>query len=347
MKYVAVILIALLAISSGCFFFNSLKKAKTQPLSIVQRYNEWKLKFGKLYATPSENGFRMEVFADSFKEIEGFNAEYEEQVALRGLPQLSGPMFALQKHSDLTRSEFEATMLGLKLPEEFVLEDYVAPAKPEAPKTLGQSGFQTRPRNQGACGSCWAFSTISVTEKFYYDQYKIQVDLSQQDLVNCAPGNGCGGGLPSVAMSHIGTSGVAQATTVPYVGSQRVCATDTSRRLTMGAKWGVKQYAWTPAATTNANAAGVWAGIAVAASPRFYALSKTDDVYLAEASGECNNAINHAVTAIGSPSAGVISVLNSWGDTWAVNGVKKIKACHNQLIWGSPSPFMHPYASFS
>lgn len=347
MKFVAVALIALLAISSGFFLFNSMKKAKTQPISVVQKYNEWKLKFGKLYATPSENDFRMEVFANSFKEIEGFNAEYEEQIALRGLPKLSGKMFDLQKHSDLTKGEFEATMIGLKLPADLNLEDYVAQEKAVAPK-LGQTGFQTRIRNQGSCGSCWSFSTVAVTEKFYYDQNKIQVDFSTQDLVNCVTGcNGCGGGWPTTAMKHIGTVGLAQAYYLPYVGAQGVCATDASKRLHMGAKWAAKQVNWTPTVTTNAAAAGVWGGIAVYASAKFGSLSKTDDVYDAALSGECSYGINHAVTAIGSPSSGVVTIMNSWGTTWGFNGSKKVKACSSSLILGSPSPFMHPYSTFN
>ena len=250
-------------------------------------------------------------------------------------------------HSDLTKSEFEATMLGLQLPAEFVMEDYVAPEEPAAPKTLRQSTFQTRIRNQGACGSCWAFSAIAVTEKFYYDQNRVQVDFSTQDLVNCVSAcNGCGGGWPTKAMAHVATAGIAQATTLPYVAVRGVCATDI-KRLKMGTKWSAKQSSWSPATSTKASAAGVWGGIVVAASQKFKALSKTDDVYDASLSGECNNAINHAVTAIGSPATGVVSVMNSWGTSWGVNCIKKIKACSSSLIWGSPSPFMHPYANFN
>ena len=350
MKNVAVALVALLAIASGCFFFNSVKKTKTQSLSVVQSYNEWKLKFGKLYATPSENGFRMTVFANSLSEIEGFNAEYEQQLAFRGLPPLSGPMFALQKHSDLTKAEFEATMLGLKLPAEFVMDDSninVAHEQPIAPKKLGQSStFQVRIRNQGDCGAGWAFSAVAVTEKFFYDQINMQIDFSQQDLLNCVTDcNGCSGGWPTTALVHVGESGLPPAAYFPYVGVQGVCSKDI-KRLKMPSNWEVRQMRWSPAISTKAQVTGVWGAIKVAASGRFRALSNTAEVYDASLSGECTDAINHSVTAIGSPSDGVVSVMNSWGKSWAVNGVKKIKACSSSLIWGSPSLFIHPYVSF-
>jgi Papain family cysteine protease len=64
----------------------------------------------------------------------------------------------------------------------------------------------TRPRlvtpvkSQGSCGSCWAFAGIAEIESYFLSKYKLFLDLSEQQMVDCLPavqkGNlGCGGGF--------------------------------------------------------------------------------------------------------------------------------------------------------
>lgn len=55
-------------------------------------------------------------------------------------------------------------------------------------------------KNQGSCGSCWAFAGIGEIESYFLKQHKLFLDLSEQQMVDCLPavqsGNlGCGGGL--------------------------------------------------------------------------------------------------------------------------------------------------------
>ncbi len=64
--------------------------------------------------------------------------------------------------------------------------------------------------NQGACGSCWAFATTGATEamvNLYYNQL-LNLDLSEQDLLSCSGAGSCDGGLPSLALDYIKTSGI-------------------------------------------------------------------------------------------------------------------------------------------
>lgn len=48
-------------------------------------------------------------------------------------------------------------------------------------------------RMQGGCGSCWAFSGVAATESAYLAYRNTSLDLSEQELVDCASQHGCHG----------------------------------------------------------------------------------------------------------------------------------------------------------
>lgn len=50
-------------------------------------------------------------------------------------------------------------------------------------------------KDQGACGSCWAFAVAAGTESaLIIRKYEERgIDLSEQYLVECGPGSGCDG----------------------------------------------------------------------------------------------------------------------------------------------------------
>lgn len=66
------------------------------------------------------------------------------------------------------------------------------------------SGYVNPIRNQGACGSCWAFSAISSLEGQHKRFTGSSIVLSEQNLVDCVYArSGCSGGWMATAWNYI------------------------------------------------------------------------------------------------------------------------------------------------
>jgi C1A family cysteine protease len=85
-------------------------------------------------------------------------------------------------------------------------------------------------KDQGSCGSCWAFSAIGAVEGSYYKNTGKVVDLSEQLLVSCNTakwiifGNrGCSGGLMDNAFDWMKDNDAALQTDYPYTALDDAC----------------------------------------------------------------------------------------------------------------------------
>merc|ERR1719408_1221426 len=65
-------------------------------------------------------------------------------------------------------------------------------------------GALTPIKNQGQCGSCWAFSATEQLESQYFQKYGTLTELSPQQITSCdTTCNGCGGGNPINAWGYV------------------------------------------------------------------------------------------------------------------------------------------------
>ena len=353
MKIISFVLVSVLAITSGLFVFQSMKPSNGVPTSVVEKYQQWRAKHRKLYATPSENQFRLRVFQEKLNMVEQGNKDYESELRKRNLPAPKEPMFSLKSFSDLTTEEFKKKFTGLDLSKAVdspveEIDDSVIPVPSLASSpSLGQTPFQIRVRSQGECGSCWAFSTVATSERKYYEQTKQQLDLSHQELVDCSDqDNGCDGGWPYTTYSYVKKYGLSLASQYPYQGSQNYCERDSVKRVTFDSTFAPRQITFSVAAAQSATNAGIIGGICVFSSGKFSHVSSSDDIYDASLVNECSNTVDHAVNVAGA-GANYVVILNSWGFEWGNNGLKKIKPCSVNNLIGTPSLISHVSANFS
>jgi len=90
--------------------------------------------------------------------------------------------------------------------------------------------WMTAVKNQGSCGSCWAFSAVGVVEAMYNigtNNPNLDLDLSEEYLVSdCLSGQNCCGGWMSTALTFVRDQGIPDEACLPYVdGSSCTCGT--------------------------------------------------------------------------------------------------------------------------
>ncbi len=86
-------------------------------------------------------------------------------------------------------------------------------------------GIITTPKDQGSCGSCWAFAAVGMIEALYAKKTGNLVDLSEQQLVSCtpSPARGCDGAGVIEALKYIRDHGLVTEVEYPYNAEDGEC----------------------------------------------------------------------------------------------------------------------------
>lgn len=82
-------------------------------------------------------------------------------------------------------------------------------------------------KNQGQCGSCWAFSTVAAIESENAIVNNKLINLSEQELVDCGGGEyknqGCNGGLMQSGFHYVMDKGLCSEQNYPYKAIDESC----------------------------------------------------------------------------------------------------------------------------
>jgi len=216
----------------------------------------------------------------------------------------------INQFSDLTQTEFEKIYLGYipRPRKELDIEPVIE--APEADIDWRTKGVLTPIKNQGQCGSCWAFSTTGSIESSKAVEGGSVVSLSEQSLVDCSGsyGNqGCNGGLMDNAFKFVKAKGIPTESSYPYTGKDGSCKSFTSSTK-------IQSYTDVRGGTSGLATALVKQPISVAVDARKWSPYHSG---IFKCSGLTQ--LDHGVLLVGSFDNYWV-IKNSWGASWGMNG---------------------------
>ncbi|AFL75559.1 C1 family peptidase [Thiocystis violascens] len=202
-------------------------------------------------------------------------------------------------------------------------------------------GAVTPVKDQGNCGSCWAFGTHGAFEGSYAILNNALINSSEQDTLDCSDAGDCGGGW--WAYDYLINTGSAEEENYPYTAVKGACNASVARPF-KAAVWGyVNSQVQIPSVAELKKALCDYGplGIAVAVTPAFQA-------YKSGVFNESSTAnINHAITLIGwDDSKQAWRIKNSWGIGWGESGYMWIAYGCNKIgyaaTWVKAKPSQVP-----
>jgi len=285
-------------------------------LSIIsadeRRFLSYMKQIGQFF-TGDEYAFRYGVFLTNLRYIRDFNKNGKRGFSIGTTP-----------FAHLTAPEFKV-MLGLKKTREVRSgRKFAAKEGFKAPEELDwrEKGVVTPIKDQGSCGSCWAFSAVCAQESAWAIEHSDLISLSESNLVDCLEDcDGCGGCYPYTAYDNIISAQdgkFMKEEDYPYVEEQQKCKYDSSKSITQ-----IGSYEIVDMGNENALLQAVTQGVVsvcIDGSMTDFQLYKSgiydDDV--------CSIwDLDHAVACVGYGKSGATDfwiIKNSWGEDWGESG---------------------------
>jgi len=293
----------------------AVSNAATLSGEVMEAFSHFTTTYNKKYSD-AEWSTRMAIFAENLERI---NEQNKQHILLGG-----DAVFGVTQFSDLTPAEFKSMYLNY-IPSNAT----VARVNIEldgAPATVVDwrtKGAVTDVKDQGQCGSCWAFSATEAIESYSFLSSGKLVELSPQQITSCdKTDGGCNGGNTETAYAYVvKAGGIETSANYPYTsggGNTGICKFDQSK---VAVK--VTGYKSVARGETNMKAALNNGPVSVCLAA---------DAFQSYRSGilkSCPGQVDHCVQAVGYDDTNVPPywiVRNSWAKSWGEAGYIRVES---------------------
>ena len=284
-----------------------------------KQFTNFQERFSKKYLNIEELETRFQIFRTNLRSIITHNLDHRQNFTM-----------GINQFTDLTPQEFKDQYVsGLKIDVTSSGCKTFLSSAPGVPASIDwrTKGAVTSVKDQGQCGSCWSFSATGAVEGAVAILTSKLIDLSEQELVDCAGlkygSMGCNGGQMDGAFKFIIENGQCSLSSYPYTsgvsktgGTCQKCSavahisscSDVKANDQVSLKGAVAQQ---PVA------------IAIEADTRYFQSYSSGIL----TSTSCGTQLDHGVLIVGygeDSGQKYWLVKNSWSNTWGDNGYVKI-----------------------
>ena len=287
------------------------------------QFKDFQDRFNRKYDTLIELETRFQIFRTNLRNIIIHNLDHTQNFTM-----------GINQFTDLTPEEFTAQYVGGVKTEvgsygcgTFSSHNSGDPVSID----WTTKGVVNSVRDQGQCGSCWAFATTANAESVWAIEKGQLLDLSEEFLVDCASGvgyfnMGCNGGQPDSALKYMINNGQCSEASYPYTSGVTKQAGSCQKCSSAGVNFS-NCYDVTPKDQVALKSA-------VSKQPVVIAIEADTRYFQSYSSGiltdgiKCGTSLDHAVEIVGFGSENGIDywkVRNSWSQSWGENGYIRIQ----------------------
>jgi len=286
--------------------------------------------YGKSYSSVAEYEMRLRNFAVKHAAIEEHNQ--------------SGESYRLghNKMSDWTEEEYEAILTYQ--PGMYNVTSTFDKVGATTPIDWRSSGCVSPIQDQGQCGSCWAFSSVSALESDYCIANGTLFKLSEQQLVDCVKlCFGCNGGNQSLAFNYYESHYAMSESSYPYTAKTGTCQYNANNVTA------VKTTSWVGVTGGQPDAMKA----ALVNNPLAVAIQANQLSFQMYTSGiftntNCGTQLDHATNVVGWGNSNGMDywiMRNSWGVTWGMSGYMEIEIVAGAGLCGIQMQPLFPIAN--